>query len=71
MHEDSVRYVKHVLVRLISILLMLLPLPKFLADLQELDLFRENIAIMVPSVLTNIAHLLHVRAVELASARWN
>ena len=71
MHEDSVLYVDNVLVRLVSILLMSLPLPKFLADLQELYLLPENTAITIPFVFGRIAHLLHVRVAELASARCN
>ena len=66
--EDSVLYVSRVLVRLVSILLISLPLPKFLADLEELDLLLEKIVITTPFVLRKIAHLLHVRVAELASA---
>ena len=36
-HDDSVLYVNHVLAHRASILLMLLPLPNFIADPQELD----------------------------------
>ena len=61
LHQDSVRYVHLVFFRLVSRLLMLLPLPKFLADPQELDLLPEKIAITVPLVFEKIAHLLHVR----------
>ena len=42
--EDSVLYVNHALVRLVSILLMSLPLSDSLADLQELDLLAAKIA---------------------------
>ena len=69
--EDSVLYASRTLAHLAFILLMSLPLPKFLADLQELDLLPEKISITVPSVFEEIAHLLHVRAVELASAHCN
>ena len=64
-------HVNHVLVRLASILLSLLPFSKFLADFQELDLLPERIATTIPSVLGKIARLLHVRVAELASARCN
>ena len=71
-HEDSVRYVNHVLVCLVSTLLVSLPLPKCLADLQELDLLLERIAITVTiCVGVKIAHLLRVRVAELAPARCN
>ena len=59
--EDSALHVNHVLVRLVSILILS----------QELDLLPEKIAIIGPSVSKKIAHLLYVRAVELASARLN
>ena len=61
----------HVFVRLASILLMLAPLPKLLADLREFDLLPEKIAITVPFFLGEIAHLLHFRVAELALARCN
>ena len=70
-HEDSVLYVIHVLIRLASILLLSLPLPKFLADLQELDLLPERIAVKNVFVFGKIVHLLHVRVAGLASARCN
>ena len=41
MLEDSVLYVSGILARHVSVLLMSLPFPKFLADLQMLDLLRE------------------------------
>ena len=69
MHVDFVLYINHVLVRLVSILLLSLPLPKILFDLQELDWFPERIEITVPCVLGKVAHQLHVRVAELASAR--
>ena len=47
-HEGSVLGVNHALVRLISILLLSLPSPKFLADLQQLDLLPEKMAIAIP-----------------------
>ena len=65
--EDSVLYVRRILARLVSILLMSLPLPVVLADLQEIDLLPEKIAITAPFVFRKIAHLLHVRHVEIAS----
>ena len=58
------------LARLVSTLLMSLPL-NFLADLRELDLLPEKIRITVLYVFEKIAHLRHVRAVELASAYHN
>ena len=48
---------------------MSLPLPTCLADLQELDLRPEKIAITDLFVSQKIAHLLHVRVAELACAR--
>ena len=69
MHVDSALPVNHVLVRLVSILLMSLPLPTFLADLQELHLIPEKIAKTVPFLFGKIAHLLHVQVDELAPAR--
>ena len=68
---DSALYVSFILAHLVSILQMSLPLPKFLADLQELDLLPEKIARTIPSVFGEIAHLHHVRSVELASAIYN
>ena len=68
MLEDTVLQVSHILARLVSTLLMSLPLPNFLADLRELDLLPEKIQTTVLSVFEKIAHLRHVRAVELASA---
>ena len=69
-HENWVLYVNHVLVRLSSILLLSLPLPKFLADFQELDLLpersRDNSSLCL---WKNRAS--HVRVAELASARCN
>ena len=69
MHEDQVQFVNRILARIVSILLLSLPLPKFLADLQELPFLAEKLAITVPFVSGKIAHLLHVRVTELASAR--
>ena len=71
MLEDSVLNVSRVLAHLASVVLMLIPLPKFLADLQDLDWLPEKIAITVPSVFEKIAHLLLVRAVELVSTHDN
>ena len=71
MIEVSVVFVTHVLVRLASILLMSLPLPKFLTDLQELDLLPERSAVTSVFAFGKIAHLLHVRVTGLASARCN
>ena len=45
--------------------------PKFLADPQELDVLPEKIEKTIPLVFEKIAHLLHVRAVELASAHYH
>ena len=60
MLEDSVLY---------ALLLMLLPLPKFLVDPQDLEWIPEKIEITVLSVFfEKIAHVLLVRAVELAFA---
>ena len=64
---DSVLYVSRIIASLASILL-LPPLPKFLAHAQELDLLPGKIEMTVPSVFEKIAHLLLVRVVELASA---
>ena len=69
MHEDCVLYVNRSLVRLVSMLLVSLPLPTILADHQELDLLPEKIAVTVPCVFWKIAHLLHVRVAELVLAR--
>ena len=63
--EDSFLYVNRVLAHVASTLLMSLPLPNCLADLQELDLLPEKIVMELSSVLEKIALLLHVRAVEL------
>ena len=49
--EGSVLGVNHVLVRLVSILLLSLPSPKFLADLQLLHLLPEKMAIAIPLCL--------------------
>ena len=49
-HEDSVLDVSRILGRLDSILLMSPPLPKFVADVQQVDLLSEIIAMTVPSV---------------------
>ena len=49
--------------------MMLLTLPSFLADFEELDSSPEKIATTDPFVLVNIARLLLVRVTELASAR--
>ena len=57
--ENSVLHVSRTLVRLVSILLMSLPLPKCLADLRELDLHPEKNARTGPFVLDKIAHLRH------------
>ena len=67
--EYSVLSVSRVVVKLASILLMLLPLPTFIADPQEHELLPVKIEITVPSVFEKLAHLLHVRDVELLSAR--
>ena len=69
--DDSVLYGSSIPAQLASILLMLLPLPYFLVNLQELDLRAENIEITIPSVFEKVAHLLHFRAVELASTRYD
>ena len=50
MLEDRVRYVHRILARLVSILMMSLPLPKNLSAFQELDLLPEKIAITDPVV---------------------
>ena len=71
MLEDSVLYVNQVLVRLVSMLLMSLPSPKFLTDLQGLDLLPKKIVITIPFVFGKIARLLLVRVAELASALCN
>ena len=61
--EDTVLQVRCVLARLVSTLLMSLPLPNFLADLRELDLLPGKIRITVLSVFEKVAHLRHGRAV--------
>ena len=71
MHEDSVLYVSRMIAHLASILLMLLQLPIFLADPQELVLLPGKIEGTDPCVFEKIAHLLLVRAVELEFAHYN
>ena len=71
MHEDSVLYVSRMIARLASTLLMLLQLPIFLADPQELVLLPGKIEGTDPCVFEKIAHLLLVRAVKLEFAHYN
>ena len=69
--EDSVLHVSRIIAHLASILRMLSPLPKFLADPQEFDLLPGKIETTRPSVFEKIALLLLVGAVALAFARKN
>ena len=69
MLEDAVLYVSRTIAHLASILLMLLPLPIFLADPQELVLLPGKIEGTDPCGFEKIAHLLLIRAVELEFAQ--
>ena len=64
MHEVSVLYGSRIIAHLASILPLLLPLPKNVADPEDHDLLPGKIEITVPSVSEKVSHLLLFRVVE-------
>ena len=70
MLEDSVLYSSRILARLVSILLMSIPLLNLLADPQELDLRRERISLTVPFVFEKIALNLHLHITSVCLATF-
>ena len=69
-HEDSTRYVNMYLVNSPPYFYCHFRCQNLLVDLQDIDFLPEKIAITAPLVFGKIAHLVHVRVADLASARY-